>query len=1035
MGREDSDTNQPDSVNDDAEPPPPSTQCVEYHCAGQTTDPGTAPDYQKAPRGRPQSTRPGTCPIGGCRFSAAEGPSKGSQLAGHVNKYHVPIGITDEDNAKLCNERGLTRCKTCEQYFTGTPNQHTKKCNDTMDQRSKFEDAVRQGETAPSSYHGGTGGSAIPEPIPQPRHVATPIEEFTAKKVLTLRTLDPSSRPGWASRCRGDVLARAMHAKREDRQSLLEKLIELPRNALPAPAKALNKRQREIHTAATLMGDTSKARARKVTETRPPLDPDVAAVQRAAKATKQGALGKAIRTLADTSKVAPRNEDTAVKIEKLHPPEPGPMPRRPDMPYIHVRHDIVRTVVRSVMTRGSAPSIDGWTRELLLPLVDDPVCLKGLTMIVEDILNGNISEWSREIMTACEVCPFVKPNGGIRPIAPESALLKLACLVALMMVRPVIAQVLATEQHGVGHPGGPEAAAHRIRAAILDSQENTAIDMENAYNCLFRHKMLEKLYKTKELSPTWVMADILYGSPSTNYFYGNEGELLRRISSSRGVRQGCVLAPLLFALGIDDALRKLAAACPKDSVTAYLDDVHASCKWATFKAAYDIFRQDCEDVGLTVNAGKTEHLAPIPCEDHPTKTDFIRTLGSVSGCDKVMGGIPVGNNTRGMIEFCNDVARASRQLFERLAHAQLPTRIADKLLRVCMGPRMNFLLRSTPPHLTEECAVIFDTMYETCVRSLVGDDTMDDPTSKSLLYSPFRVGGDGHRLCQTVQRFAYGTSCPEGTKGHLPGSQDDYTQLAEDAAFRALHLEGDRMVAALSACGPQGSALFRTNGDDIVDDISDDAYVAAIRMRIGVDPIDNMTWRCDCKRPEGIEARDHAMCCPHTKGDSKRQRHDLIKSAIVDKLREAGFEVHPEPPNYDDESNKRPDILVRIGATWYAVEVSVTHPLQLAHRYAASVRQGAAVEACIAGKHRKYDAICAAKKPQRHTLIVCAVETYGLVSDEFLKFARMAERTSHKTSLAMEGWADRLFVDVSRALHQGNLIVWRKYVAGARRVD
>ena len=85
-------------------------------------------------------------------------------------------------------------------------------------------------------------------------------------------------------------------------------------------------------------------------------------------------------------------------------------------------------------------------------------------------------------MTACEVCPFVKPNGGIRPIAPESALLKLACLVALMMVRPVIAQVLATEQHGVGHPGGPEAAAHRIRAAILDSQENTAIDMENAYN-------------------------------------------------------------------------------------------------------------------------------------------------------------------------------------------------------------------------------------------------------------------------------------------------------------------------------------------------------------------------------------------------------------------------------------------------------------------------------------------------------------------------------------------------------------------------
>ena len=44
----------------------------------------------------------------------------------------------------------------------------------------------------------------------------------------------------------------------------------------------------------------------------------------------------------------------------------------------------------------------------------------------------------------------------------------------------------------------------------------------------------------------------------------------------------------------------------------------------------------------------------------------------------------------------------------------------------------------------------------------------------------------------------------------------------------------------------------------------------------------------------------------------------------------------------------------------------------------------------MAEKHLKYDAVCAAKTP-RHTLTVCAVKTLGLVSDEFIRFARYAE--------------------------------------------
>jgi len=858
---------------------------------------------------------------------------------------------------------------------------------------------------------------------------------FTDRKVPTLRSLgdDEALKVRFVSAANACVFARAPYAHLDERMNLLEKLICMVRSHVPAPPRGMNKHQRKRFTAATLRG-AERPGVKEISPREIVLDATALAVQRAVAAAKLGALGRAIRTLSEKSSLAPRNEETADALEKLHPPETAAPPDCPSDIHITVTVHMVRAVILTKMTRGSAPSLDGWTRELLVPLANDPVALKGLTLIIEDIVNGHITEWARDILTACELVPFRKPTGAIRPIAPESALMKLACLVALNMVLPAAEEKLAVEQFGVGRPGGPEAAVHRLRKGILASQADTAIDMTNAYNTIYRHKVLDALYGERAFSPIFRLAEILYGAPSDLFFYDDSGATLRRIKSSRGVRQGCVLAPLLFAWTLNGPLQALANETPKDSVTAYLDDVHVAAAWEVVKQPFGKFRDACAELGLEINSRKTEHLASGLESGYvgAVRKDFIRILGSVGGRDysDSHSGVPVGNDVHArllMTEFCNEVARSSDTLFKILAHPQMPTRIADKLLRVCVGPRMNFLLRSTPMELTDEACDIFDDMYGTCIRHILADSVFDDPASTCQLSMPSRLAGLCHRPCRRMHESAYRTSCPSDTPGHISKNQNELLEVKEDEVFLSQDFSCQQVITCLSACGPYASTFLRVNGDECVDEMPDEAYQAACLIRVFQDPIPGMKFTCNCNTYQHVEARDHAMCCPHTKGDARRWRHDEIKKAIALFLHECGYSPDVEPEDYDQASRKHPDILVRVGKFAYAIEVSVTHPIQgsLEVIQGAATRAGYAMDLRIAQKRKKYENLCAARKER---LVVCAVETFGCVSEEFVKFAKRAAAQSHKGSFALESAVDRLFARVSVALHTGNLRVWRAYM-------
>lgn len=53
------------------------------------------------------------------------------------------------------------------------------------------------------------------------------------------------------------------------------------------------------------------------------------------------------------------------------------------------------------MVNGSAPGPSGWTAEMVRVLTEDPDCLTGLVMLIQDITNGNLPD---------SIKPFLLPS-------------------------------------------------------------------------------------------------------------------------------------------------------------------------------------------------------------------------------------------------------------------------------------------------------------------------------------------------------------------------------------------------------------------------------------------------------------------------------------------------------------------------------------------------------------------------------------------------------------------------------------------------
>ena len=301
---------------------------------------------------------------------------------------------------------------------------------------------------------------------------------------------------------------------------------------------------------------------------------DNRAAARASTLVSQRHLRKAAHALASTTPILnPNVPEVLMKLKSQHPECLSSLPPLPNQPTLHPLPSM--KVVRRILTssdNGASGGPSGWCGNMLSVLAEDDICVKALTILIGNIINGNIPDTVAPHLLSCRLIALSKENDGVRPIAIGELLYRVAAAHVARSISDIAALQLQPIQYAVGVPNGCERIIHAISHSLTNKDKPLAclsVDFANAFNTIDRGLLLSKLYACPDLEETFRIVHLAYSKPSAlNLGKGCKSPL----QSSNGVRQGDPLSTLLFSLAVQDTYESVARSADITPY-AFVDDL------------------------------------------------------------------------------------------------------------------------------------------------------------------------------------------------------------------------------------------------------------------------------------------------------------------------------------------------------------------------------------------------------------------------------------------------------------------------------
>ena len=360
-------------------------------------------------------------------------------------------------------------------------------------------------------------------------------------------------------------------------------------------------------------------------------DPETARALRANALVCNGYISRAAKSLTQEG-LLPINSATCKALAALHPPASAAVPPLPpDAPSITVDKVELHKLVRDRLCNGSAPGYSGWTGELVRALIDDEECLEGLTVLIEDILNGYLSPAERDYIIPSSTLPASK--GPVQPgqtpgLAMREAFYKLAAAYGLSLVNDEVPRACEPFQLAFSR-GGSERAVHILQGRLEVGGPDTVIvktDVRNAFNEIRRSTFMSKLFTMQALGPIWRLTHWAYASQSALYVV-DKGALMETLWSREGVQQGDVLGGLLFCLGSQDNYVSSINGAKDVTGVAVMDDFYIQGNYTQVFQPFDRYATESKQDGLILRPDKCIVLWAHPREPPQPLLDEIKKRG------------------------------------------------------------------------------------------------------------------------------------------------------------------------------------------------------------------------------------------------------------------------------------------------------------------------------------------------------------------------------------------------------------------------
>ena len=477
-------------------------------------------------------------------------------------------------------------------------------------------------------------------------------------------------------------------------------------------------------------------------------------IRRAVQYARRGYLSRAAKCLTQSG-LASIDDEAVQALQDLHPDYEGELPQLPadHQPLVAVNTESMIKAIKQKVANGAAPGPSGWTGEMLLPLLKDQTCTEGLAALVLDMTNDCLDAHSKRLLTSSLLLGIPKKNSRkLRPLALGETLLKVASTYCYQQDRPAFQDIFGDLQLAVCAKGGSERAVRANQAAAeLNPTRHIAItaDTSNAFNTLDRGKMLETVFNHEDLTLTKGMYAFTYSEPSLLIIRENN-QVKHVLLSRNGVRQGCVLGSLGYALTLQPAYEESTHGLREVTTKAIMDDITWTGPPNEVFAAYERYVASAARLGLTVNASKTrvQQFSGEPSAFTRSKAHELH-LNIAKGNCKHLGAM-IGVDKEEMATFVREQLNKQEPILNAIKSNTCPAQLALQLARVCALPRPNYLMRSMPMYATIGPLEEFDNSLRQAVFSRFNlPQPLPEPALLTL-NQPIRNGGIGFRSMSLV---------------------------------------------------------------------------------------------------------------------------------------------------------------------------------------------------------------------------------------------------------------------------------------------